>query len=209
MESGRGQEHIAVPTTATVHGEEYDAEESLLSPGHYESYHKRREKKYSGLFCGVGLLIGVVAVLELCAAVPMIAQHAGSGGAWNMFSSHPKFLVIGDWGRDGKYNQSVVAEAMARKARVLQPDFVVSTGDNFYESGLTSAMDSQFDSSFTNIYNQKELVNVPWHVALGNHGMYMVVMSVMVLYMVILFVMCASLRVCAWYAISLYATIHI
>ena len=41
---------------------------------------------------------------------------------------------VGDWGRLGRYNQSAVAALMGRKAALEQPDFIISTGDNFYES---------------------------------------------------------------------------
>ena len=41
---------------------------------------------------------------------------------------------MGDWGRLGRYNQSAVAALMGRKAAQEQPDFIISTGDNFYES---------------------------------------------------------------------------
>ena len=37
---------------------------------------------------------------------------------------------VGDWGREGSLNQSEVARAMA--ASGSEPDFVISTGDNFY-----------------------------------------------------------------------------
>lgn len=76
--------------------------------------------------------------------------------------------MIGDWGREGGCNQSVLADAMARKALSFRPDFVVSTGDNFYETGLVSVDDPQFNTSFSNVYYHKEL-QVPWLVALGNH----------------------------------------
>lgn len=41
---------------------------------------------------------------------------------------------IGDWGRQGDYNQSEVADAMASSAAKRPIDFVISTGDNFYPS---------------------------------------------------------------------------
>ena len=41
---------------------------------------------------------------------------------------------VGDWGRNGGLNQSAVADAMAQKAEQFHPDFVISVGDNFYES---------------------------------------------------------------------------
>ena len=43
-------------------------------------------------------------------------------------------LQIGDWGRQGQYNQSELAGVMAAAAGEAPPDFVVSTGDNIYPS---------------------------------------------------------------------------
>jgi tartrate-resistant acid phosphatase type 5 len=67
-------------------------------------------------------------------------------------------MQVGDWGRDGTRNQSQVAAVMGRVGALLGPlDFVVSTGDNFYESGLTSPGDPQFDSSFSHVYTAASL----------------------------------------------------
>lgn len=41
---------------------------------------------------------------------------------------------VGDWGRDGTQNQSAVASLMATVADSVKPDFILSMGDNFYES---------------------------------------------------------------------------
>ena len=41
---------------------------------------------------------------------------------------------MGDWGRNGGLNQTAVANAMALKAEAFNPEFVISVGDNFYES---------------------------------------------------------------------------
>lgn len=43
-------------------------------------------------------------------------------------------LQIGDWGRQGGDNQTDVAELMERVAEGWPVDFIVSTGDNFYDS---------------------------------------------------------------------------
>jgi len=77
-------------------------------------------------------------------------------------------LVIGDWGRKGAYNQTMVAEQMGKVGEELDIDFVVSTGDNFYENGLTGVDDQQFEESFANIYTAQSL-NKPWYLVLGNH----------------------------------------
>lgn len=46
---------------------------------------------------------------------------------------------------------------MGRIGKKLNIDFVVSTGDNFYEDGLTSIIDPAFEKSFAKIYTAKSL----------------------------------------------------
>lgn len=70
------------------------------------------------------------------------------------------FAVIGDWGRGGTAGQRRVAEALRREA----PDFVVSTGDNFYSVGIESANEGR-THEWVDVYN----ASVPWYVCLGNH----------------------------------------
>ncbi|XP_038983033.1 purple acid phosphatase 4-like isoform X2 [Phoenix dactylifera] len=57
---------------------------------------------------------------------------------------------------------------MGRIGEVLDIDFVISTGDNFYEDGLTGVDDKAFEESFTSIYTAKSLQK-PWYAVLGNH----------------------------------------
>ena len=45
------------------------------------------------------------------------------------------FIVIGDWGRRGNYNQSECAASMAKVAAKMEGVKVISTGDNFYNNG--------------------------------------------------------------------------
>ncbi|KAL8034899.1 hypothetical protein ABFX02_12G060800 [Erythranthe guttata] len=77
-------------------------------------------------------------------------------------------LVIGDWGRKGMYNQSQLAYQMGITAEKKDVDFIISTGDNFYPSGLTDENDPAFDESFTNIYTAPSLLK-KWYTVLGNH----------------------------------------
>ena len=92
--------------------------------------------------------LAVIAVAELAWAIPMYASGGGGNsrsGSSSSFSSGgnssgggggtaqaattaitvgdaakwPTFLVLGDWGRDGKHKQSSVADAMAQAARRL------------------------------------------------------------------------------------------
>lgn len=78
------------------------------------------------------------------------------------------FLVVGDWGRRGAFNQSHVATQMGIVGEKLDADFIISTGDNFYDNGLTGIDDPAFEESFTNIYTAPSLQK-QWYSVLGNH----------------------------------------
>ncbi|KAJ1275805.1 hypothetical protein BS78_05G164800 [Paspalum vaginatum] len=77
-------------------------------------------------------------------------------------------LAVGDWGRRGQFNQSLVAEQMGIIGETMDIDFVVNVGDNFYSNGLTGIDDKAFEESFVNIYTAKSLQK-PWYTVLGNH----------------------------------------
>jgi tartrate-resistant acid phosphatase type 5 len=77
------------------------------------------------------------------------------------------FLVIGDWGR-GSADQRTVAVQMAKTAKAVGARFVISTGDNFYPSGVRSVDDTQWVTSFEDVYDAPALM-IPWYVTLGNH----------------------------------------
>jgi tartrate-resistant acid phosphatase type 5 len=74
-----------------------------------------------------------------------------------------EFMVIGDWGRDGAFHQRQVAAAMAQ---FQGSRFVVTTGDNFYQHGISSLNDPKWETSFQRIY---EGVPQRWYAVLGNH----------------------------------------
>lgn len=78
------------------------------------------------------------------------------------------FLAIGDWGRKGQYHQKDVADRMEEVAQVLDAEFVMSLGDNFYPNGVASIDDPNWDYSYEEVYKGYHL-NIPWHVVLGNH----------------------------------------
>ncbi|KAF6159916.1 hypothetical protein GIB67_033000 [Kingdonia uniflora] len=57
---------------------------------------------------------------------------------------------------------------MGRIGKKLDINFVISTGENFYDDGLTSISDNAFKESFTKIYTAKSLQK-QWNSVLGNH----------------------------------------
>jgi tartrate-resistant acid phosphatase type 5 len=77
-------------------------------------------------------------------------------------------LVIGDWGRNGEHNQKEVALSLKKTAEKVYPEFIISTGDNFYCCGVASTLDPQWNSSFENIYTGHSL-QIEWFPVLGNH----------------------------------------
>ena len=48
-------------------------------------------------------------------------------------------MQIGDFGRRGLFNQSEVARLLAVKAADMEPDFIISVGDNMYPSAIQLA----------------------------------------------------------------------
>lgn len=78
------------------------------------------------------------------------------------------FLVIGDWGRNGHFYQRDVARWMDIAAYTLDPEFVATTGDNFYDNGVASVEDPYWQTSFEAIYHGPHLF-IDWFPTLGNH----------------------------------------
>ena len=78
------------------------------------------------------------------------------------------FLVLGDWGRNGFFNQADVARGMGEIGREIGSRFTISTGDNFYISGVDDVDDSKWRLSYEDIYTAPALQS-RWYVTLGNH----------------------------------------
>lgn len=78
------------------------------------------------------------------------------------------FLVLGDWGRNGHYQQRAVAEWMDAAMYQLNADFITTTGDNFYSNGVASVNDPYWQTSFEQIYHGPHLFE-DWYITLGNH----------------------------------------
>lgn len=93
--------------------------------------------------------------------------------------AYERFIILGDFGttvpdaktpEELKYaaDQKAVASAMTQRAKSDGLDFMITVGDNFYESGVTSADDPMFKSAFVDVYSDAAL-QVPVYPALGNH----------------------------------------
>lgn len=78
------------------------------------------------------------------------------------------FYVIGDWGRNGYFKQKELANTMHKAGFVIEPEIIISTGDNFYPNGVASVNDPYLKSSYEDIYSGYNLF-CPWYIVLGNH----------------------------------------
>jgi len=76
-----------------------------------------------------------------------------------------QFSVLGDWGWNGKRNQTEVAKIMAKNG---VGGFIISVGDNFQVDGVRSVQDPLWMLNFENPFSDPAL-ECDWYVALGNH----------------------------------------
>jgi len=80
-------------------------------------------------------------------------------------SERISFIALGDTGT-GDDEQHKVAKAVAKVCKKYGCDMVLMLGDNFYEDGLKSFMDFQFETKFERVYHQ---IKKPFFAVLGNH----------------------------------------
>ncbi|MCC5918389.1 MAG: metallophosphoesterase [Cryomorphaceae bacterium] len=108
----------------------------------------------------------IAIILLGCSSKKVQVSEAQKRMASDTTKTH--IFIIGDWGREGKHGQKETAETMALFAEKFNPEFIISTGDNFYPTGVTSTKDSHWKKSFTDVYHQPSL-QIDWYSVLGNH----------------------------------------
>ena len=79
-----------------------------------------------------------------------------------------RFVAFGDAGA-GSPQQVAIGQAMADVCQARGCDLAVELGDNFYDKGVESAHDPQFDSAFEIPYAPLDHQRIPIYVVLGNH----------------------------------------
>ncbi len=81
-----------------------------------------------------------------------------------------RFAVLGDWGTGGS-GQAHVFQELGRYIKTQQLEFVVTTGDNFYPTGLASSDDPIFKTHFIDMIDSGH-IDIPFHISVGNHDHY-------------------------------------
>lgn len=81
-----------------------------------------------------------------------------------------RFVVLGDWGRDGMCCQRDVALRISEVASTWAPHFLINVGDNFYPAGIRAPDDPQIASSWADVYaSLPSMRTLPWLTVAGNH----------------------------------------
>ena len=117
----------------------------------------------SGADIGAKMLISRRGLLGSAAASLAAARYFPA----DAFAPEMSFLAVGDWGHHNSA-QLKVAAAMADAAQKISCRFVISLGDNFYDKGVISTSDPQWQETFERVYSAPSL-QCPWYPVLGNH----------------------------------------
>ena len=83
-------------------------------------------------------------------------------------STDIRFLAVGDWGSDSERQQED-ANAIGQWCDENRCDFIISTGDNFYDNGVYSADDERFETTWRKVYNHPAIADLTWYISAGNH----------------------------------------
>ena len=78
------------------------------------------------------------------------------------------FIVANDLGRNGYYDQKIIAERMGELAENTDIEFVAAAGDVHHFEGVASVEDPLWMTNYELIYSHPELM-IEWLPVLGNH----------------------------------------
>jgi len=109
-------------------------------------------------------------LLALASAKTLPHPHTNSSKVFIDGSDELGFIAIGDWG-SRRDHQDEVARAMGSwcSQGSVNCDFIISTGDNIYDDGVTSVSDHHFDDTWREVYTYPGIADLPWYLTVGNH----------------------------------------
>lgn len=110
------------------------------------------------------LAVALTLVLTLLSPLHLVGQSV----AQQQNAGSLNFLVISDWGGKGGTTQVAVAKQMGRTAAAQKPSFVITCGDNYHGSGISSEDSPRWKTEYEDIYSNPSLM-IPWYASLGNH----------------------------------------
>lgn len=86
--------------------------------------------------------------------------------AWRKLKQNINIFWASDLGRNGCYDQQVIANLMCEMAKKIKPECLIATGDTHHGNGVNSVDDPRWKSNYEDIYSN---LKVDWYAVLGNH----------------------------------------
>jgi tartrate-resistant acid phosphatase type 5 len=127
-------------------------------------------------------LLGLLATVNAAQTGPLKFAIYGDWGVGPHFvGTDPTWKAAGiylqanlsapQWGELYSLTEQAVVSQFQSVSDAYRPQFVLSTGDQFYDDGLFTRTDPQFQTKFKDVYTSPG-VNVTWYPCLGNHDYY-------------------------------------
>lgn len=107
-------------------------------------------------------------IISLCTGLMFITSFAQTPQNWAELEKPLNFYLANDLGRNGYYDQKLIAEMMGKMAESIGIKFVVAAGDVHHFEGVRSVNDPLWMTNYELIYSHPELM-LPWYPILGNH----------------------------------------
>lgn len=86
----------------------------------------------------------------------------------SLLDDHFNFIIANDLGRNGYYDQKIIAERMGEVAENTDIEFIAAAGDVHHFEGVASVNDPLWMTNYELIYAHPELM-IDWFPVLGNH----------------------------------------
>lgn len=116
----------------------------------------------------------IVRLLSVAVAVLSLVSCGGAQGTepktrhLDIGEDTFNFIVANDLGRNGYYDQKMIAEEMGTLAENVDIEFVAAAGDVHHFEGVASVDDPLWMTNYELIYSHPELM-LDWYPILGNH----------------------------------------
>lgn len=106
-----------------------------------------------------------VFLLLCCSSINLFAQTPEQ---WEKLKGDINLYLANDLGRNGYYDQKLIAELMGRMGETIGPKCVIAAGDIHHFNGVASVNDPLWTTNYEQIYSHPELM-IDWFPVLGNH----------------------------------------
>lgn len=107
-------------------------------------------------------------LLVLCCLAMGLPLQAQTLEQWKSLEADINFFIANDLGRNGYYDQKIIAERMGEMADAIGPEAILALGDTHHFNGVASVNDPLWTSNYEAIYSHPELM-IDWLPVLGNH----------------------------------------